>query len=131
MTSTLITNADKIVLETPESFLRTQGIGLSEDPRERLFQLTRAKEALYSEIVRRLSRICRFILDADDDSIAAKELTYALFNHVDDPAFTEVVEQYFNRSRRQSTPRQTRRQRKQSRQKTTRSKMVLHISWDV
>lgn len=98
MTSTLITNADKIVLETPESFLRAQGISLSEDPRERLFQLTRAKEALYSEIVRRLSRICRFILNAEDDSIAAKELTYALFNHVDDPAFTEVVDQYFNRS---------------------------------
>lgn len=98
MTSTVITNADKVVLENVESFLRTQGIRLSADPKERIFQETRGKEALYSEIVRRLSRVCRFILDADDDSSAAKALNYALSNHVDDPAFTSVVEQYFRSS---------------------------------
>lgn len=98
MTPAVITNADKVVLEKPETFLRAQGINLSSDPRERIFQETRAREALYSEIVRRLSRVCRFILDAEDDSIAAKELKYALFNHVDDPTFTGVVEQYFERS---------------------------------
>lgn len=94
----VITNADKVVLENPESFLRTQGISLSADPKERIFQETRAREALYSEIVRRLSRVCRFILDAEEGSVAAKELKYALFNHVDDPAFTTVVNQYFNSS---------------------------------
>lgn len=91
----VITNSDKVVLENVESFLRVQHIQPSSDPKERIFQETRAREALYSEIVRRLSRVCRFIIDADDDSKAAKELNYALSNHVDDPAFISVVEQYY------------------------------------
>lgn len=98
MSLPVITNADKIVLETPESFLKTRGINLSADPKEHLFQLTQAREALYSDIARRLSRVCRYILLAPDDSVAAKEFKYALFRHVDDPAFTDVVSQYFKSS---------------------------------
>ena len=96
-TINVIQESDQIVLNSVESYLKSVGTPTPSSPQEKLFVMQQARDYLYSEIVQRLPRIARYIIQSnmDEDQIA-KGLFTAICKHSVDPVFIQVLMQYLS-----------------------------------
>ena len=90
-----IQDSDVIVLNSIDSYLKSQNVPAYLDPRERLAVTEQARDNLYSDIATRTPRIAAYILSADmERDEFAKGLFKAMYRHVLDPAFVKILLDY-------------------------------------
>lgn len=90
-----ITDSDMIILNSVESYLKTLGTPVMQNPQEQLMVVQQAKEFMYSDIARRVPRVASYILSADmETDTVAQGLFFALSKHLMDPIFVQVLMQY-------------------------------------
>lgn len=90
-----ITDSDMIILQSVESYLKSVGTPVSQNPQEKLYIYQQARDYLYSEIVRRVPRVVGYLLSADlENDTIAQGLNFALSKHCMDPIFINVLMQY-------------------------------------
>ena len=95
MIPTTITDSDMICLQSVESFLRERNTPLNQSPQERVIVTQQARDWLYSEIVRRFTRVAGYILQADlETDDMAKGLNHSLSKHLLDPVFVNILMSY-------------------------------------
>lgn len=98
----IINDSDQIVLESVESYLKKIGTPLPSSPIESMTILQTARDALYSDIVRRVPRIAAYIMHSNmEEDMRARGLYTALCKHVYDedhkengPVFVQLLMQY-------------------------------------
>lgn len=87
-----ITDSDKVILHSLDSYLTTVGIPSNIMPDQLIILKTQAKYQLYSDIAQRVPRVAAYImhanLDVDDN---AKGLFKSLSNHCMDPDFVNIL----------------------------------------
>lgn len=94
-----ITDSDMIILQSVESYLRSLGAPITNNPQEKLIVTQQARDYLYSDIVQRFARVSAYCLAADmETDTIAQGLYLALSNHVMDPVFINILMQYLNRN---------------------------------
>lgn len=92
-----INDSDKIILNSVESYLKSLGTPANIPPQEKLVITQQARDALYSDIVRRVPRIASYILSADiETNDTAQALFMALSKHAMDPVFVNLLMQYLS-----------------------------------
>lgn len=90
-----ITDSDMIILNSVESYLKTLGTPVMQNPQEQLMVVQQAKEFMYSDIARRVPRVASYILTADmETDTVAQGLFFALSKHLMDPIFVQILMQY-------------------------------------
>lgn len=90
-----ITDSDMIILNSVESYLKTLGTPVMQNPQEQLMVVQQAKEFMYSDISRRVPRVASYILAADmETDTVAQGLFFALSKHLMDPIFVQILMQY-------------------------------------
>lgn len=95
----VINDSDMIILESVESYLSKIKAPVAINPQEKLIRFQKARDYLYSEIVRRFPRVASYILSVDmntDDK--AKGLFMALYNHSMSPEFVDILMQYLSQT---------------------------------
>ena len=90
-----ITDSDMIILNSVESYLKTLGIPVMQNPQEQLMVVQQAKDFMYSDIARRVPRVAAYILSADmETDTVAQGLFFSLSKHLMDPVFVKILMQY-------------------------------------
>lgn len=93
-----ITDSDRIILESVESYLRRIGAPMNQPPQERIIVAQQTRDFLYSEIAKRLPRVSAYLLQADlENDTVAQGLNMALSKHVMDPIFINILMQYLSK----------------------------------
>lgn len=94
-----ITDSDMIILQSVESYIESQRIPtVNQSPQEKLFVYQQARDFLYSDIVRRVPRVARYILSADmETDTRAQGLNIALGKHMMDPVFVTILMEYLGK----------------------------------
>lgn len=93
---TQITDSDKIVLNSVESFMKAQGgIPAGTAPDMKLYLENKCRNVLYSDIARRTPAIAAYILsDNKSNEDEANGLMLAMSRHAMDPVFIEILGNY-------------------------------------
>lgn len=95
-----VTDSDMIILQSVESYLKSMGAPITNNPQERLKVMEQHRDWLYSDIVRRVPHVAAYIMAADmENDNVAQGLYFALSQHVMDPIFVELLMRYLNQNR--------------------------------
>lgn len=93
-----ITDSDMIILNSVESYIKSRNIPMYISPQEKLMVTQQARDALYSDIVRRVPRVAGYLLHADmETDTKAQGLNMSLEKHALDPIFIDMLMQYLTR----------------------------------
>ena len=95
-----VTDSDKIILHTVESYLMSNHHSMvNVSPGEKLTMETQARNWLYSEIVNRVPRVASYIMSADmETDTVAQGLFTALCHHSMDPIFINYLMNHLARA---------------------------------
>lgn len=94
-----VTDSDMIILQSVESYLKSLGAPITNNPQEKLMVMEQSRDFLYSDIVQRVPRVATYIMAADmENDNVAQGLYFALSKHVMDPVFVNILMQYLNRN---------------------------------
>lgn len=96
-----------IILNSVEKYIESRRLQLSSNPQEALFQRNLYRDELYSEIAVYMPTYAYYVLThINDNDPCAEGISFALINHMQDPAFVDIVLQYLNRLNDTDAPKQ-------------------------
>lgn len=90
-----VDDSDAIILQSVESRLKELKVPMNMSPQEKIAATQQVRDYLYSDIVKRVPRVVRYIMAANlETNDVARGLNIALNRHAMDPAFVDLLLQY-------------------------------------